>query len=146
MDFEVSRITKLKNAENWAEWKFQVSVLLRERDALKIVNGDFAKPTPVEEATAAQRQQLTEWLKADSIAQKIIATSVADSQLVYIMNCSCSQDMWNALHNLYEQKSETSIHMLQQMWYKVSKDPKDSMASYIAKLKDLAHRLEANRR
>lgn len=139
----MTKITKLKGAENWAQWKFQVSVLLRNKDALRMATGDLDRPVLAQEATAAQRQELRNWMKVDNTAQKIIATSVADSQLVHIMNCSYAKDMWQALHNLYEQKSETSIHMLQQKWYLLSKKPKDSMASHIAKLKDLVHRLEA---
>lgn len=141
MESEVTKVTKLKGAENWAQWKFQTSILLRDKDALGVVNGTLARPIPsAQEPTAAQRQALTSWLKADTTAQKIIGTGVADSQLVHIMNCS-ARDMWQALQNLYEHKSETSIHMLQQRWYQISKEPKDDMAYHIAKLKDLAHRL-----
>lgn len=106
-----------------------------------MANGELVKPELPVEATAAQRKELSDWLKIDNAAQKVIATSVVDSQLVHIMNCT--SEMWRALHNLYEQKSETSVHMLQQRWYKMSKESNESMASYIAKLKNLAYRLQA---
>lgn len=143
MESEGTKITKLMSAEDWGQWKFQVSVLLRDKDAFKILNGDLEKPILVTEPTVAEHQQMSSWLKADNTAQKIIATGVVDSLLVHIMNCNNAKDMCLALHNLFEQKSETSIHMLQQQWYQLNKAPKDSMAIHIAKLKDLAHRLEA---
>lgn len=143
MESEVTKITKLKGAENWAQWKFQVSVLLRDKDALKVVDGNLDRPVSVQQPTAAQTLALNDWLKADNTAQRVIATSVSDAQLVHIMNCISAKEMWGALHNLYEQKSETSVHMLQQKWYHMSKEPKDSMASHIAKLKNLADRLQA---
>ncbi|XP_076298348.1 uncharacterized protein LOC143217696 [Lasioglossum baleicum] len=144
MESELTRITKLKGADNWAQWKFQVTVLLRDKVAFLVTNGCITRPVPpVEGATAVQKQQLANWLKQDSCAQRIIATTVADCQLVHIMNCTSAKDMWQALHNLYEQRSETSIHMLQQKWYQISKDLKDNMASHVAKLKDLAHHLQA---
>ncbi|XP_046145768.1 uncharacterized protein LOC123989134 [Osmia bicornis bicornis] len=143
MDTEAVKITKLQNAQNWAQWKFQVSVLLKDKDSWSVTQGDVAKPeVPEQDASERQRGALLEWTRKDNAAQRIIATTVADSQLVHIMNCRSAKDMWSALCNLYEQKSETSIHMLQQRWYQVKKDPKDNMASHIAKLKDLAFRLQ----
>lgn len=142
MDPEVSKITKLKGAENWSQWKFQISVLLRDKIDMRVVTGHLARPAEVAEPTDVQRRLSNFWTKEDNTAQKIIATSVADPQLVHIMNCTCAKDMWETLHNLYQQKSETSIHMLQQKWYQVTKEQKDDMASHIAKLKDLAHRLQ----
>lgn len=106
------------------------------------MTGELSKPVLPEAPTAAQQQSLTNWIKKDSIAQKIIATSVVDSQLIHIMNCNNAKEMWNKLLSIYEQRSDTGIHMLQQRWYQVSKDSKDNMACHIAKLQDLAHRLQ----
>ncbi|CAL1677481.1 unnamed protein product [Lasius platythorax] len=50
--------------------------------------------------------------------------------------------MWQKLTSVYEQKSEASIHMLQQDWYNTTKKSSDNIATHIAKLKDIAHRLK----
>lgn len=49
--------------------------------------------------------------------------------------------MWDNLHHIYEQKSQTAVHILQQRWFQVSKDPTDDMATHIAKVEDLACKL-----
>lgn len=77
----------------------------------------------------------------DVNAQKIIATSVEDNQLIHIMNCTTAKGMWDNLHHAYEQKSETAVHMLQQRWFQASKDLADNMATHIAKIEDLACKL-----
>ncbi|CAH1378384.1 unnamed protein product [Tenebrio molitor] len=50
--------------------------------------------------------------------------------------------MWDKLIQVYEQKSETSIHMLMQQWYNLQMKSDDDIAIYVARLEDLAHRLE----
>lgn len=47
-----------------------------------------------------------------------------------------------AITSIYEQKSDASIHMLQQDWYNATKKSSDDIATYIAKLEDIAHRLK----
>lgn len=54
-------------------------------------------------------------------------------------------EMWQKLHEIFENQSETAKHMLQQQWYSVGKDPADDIAAHIAKIKDLAHRLSSRR-
>lgn len=49
--------------------------------------------------------------------------------------------MWQKLSDVYEQRSDSSIHMLQQRWYGAMVEGNDNIATYIAKLEDLAHRL-----
>lgn len=47
------------------------------------------------------------------------------------------------MHEVYENKSETSKHLLQQKWYSLGKDVSDDIATHIAKIEDLANRLRA---
>lgn len=54
--------------------------------------------------------------------------------------------MWDKLTAVYEQKSELNIYMqqnvrLQQKWYSITKADTDNIATHIAKLEDIAHRL-----
>lgn len=43
---------------------------------------------------------------------------------------------------MYEQKSKTSIHMLQQKYYFASKEPEDDIATYISKMQALVQQLK----
>lgn len=145
MEGEPARISKLKNSENWPLWKFQVCILLNSNDAWNVVNGQFIKPEPPsgQDAKALQafNEQIAAWTKADNFAQKIIATTITDQQLLHIMNCGSAKEMWEKLLSVHEQRSDASVHMLQQQWYAMTKDPTDDIATHISKLEDLAHRL-----
>lgn len=146
MTSEIVKIEHLKGVENWASWKLQIRVILNASDVWSVVNGDATRPVavPSTDATAVQEHQksMTDWIKADSIGQKVIGTSVGPQALLHIINCESAAEMWTKLKSIYEQKSETSIHMLQQMWYSATMDSTDSIASHIAKLEDIAHKLE----
>ena len=49
--------------------------------------------------------------------------------------------MRDKLHNIYEGKSETSLHSVQQKWFALKENPSDSMADNISKIEDLYHTL-----
>lgn len=95
-----------------ATWKFQVTVVLKAQNQLSVVNGEFVDPGQQNVIDHAS------WTKVDANAQKIIATSVEDTQLIHIINCATGKAMWDNLHHVYEQKSETAIHILQQRCFK----------------------------
>lgn len=58
------------------------------------------------------------------------------------MNCQSSREMWNKLHEVFENKNETAKHILQQQWYTLGRETADDKATHIAKIKDLAYRLK----
>lgn len=135
MDSEVSRITKLKGPENWSTWKFQVRVTLKSKETWDIVDGTLPLP-------ASYQSAIAQWTKKDSIAQHIIATTVDENPLIHVMNCESSKEIWDKLRAVYEQKSEASVHLLMQQWYASQKNPEDDIATHVARLEDLAHRLQ----
>lgn len=146
MENELVKIAHLKGAENWAAWKFQVRVILNASGAWSVVNDEITRSEAVPNADAAAalayEREATAWMKADRIGQKVIGTSVGPQAFLHIINCESAAEMWNKLKLVYEQKSEANIHMLQQMWYSAKMGSTDSIASYIAKLEDIAHKLE----
>ena len=144
MEAELVKVSKLKNAENWNIWKFQIRIMLISNSVLDIVKGDKAKPTPpsAEDVaanaalTAQYAKNLEEWTKNDGIAQRIIATTVEKTPMLHIINLESAKEMWDKLHEVFENKTEVSIHMLQQKWFSYTKDPADDMSTHISKLED----------
>lgn len=149
MDSDLVRIDKLQTAEQWSQWKFQVKVVLNASDLFEVVSDKNLLPVLYrlsgetdEVAKTRFEKAMKVWKKDDSRAQKVIATTVGQQPLLHIMNCNTSHEMWSKLLSIYEQKSETSVHILQQRFYAFSKDPDDSMAGHISKLEDLAQKLK----
>lgn len=138
----------MQGVDNWCLWKFQIQIYLKSSDVWDIVIGKnkLAEP-PAADANQTLKDQYekekTKWTKADGIAQKIIVTTITEQCMMHIINFTTSKDMWDKLTGIYEQKSQSVVHILQQEWYSLTKDPSHDMASHISKIEDLAHRLKS---
>uniref|UniRef100_A0ABD2W186 Retrovirus-related Pol polyprotein from transposon TNT 1-94 n=1 Tax=Trichogramma kaykai TaxID=54128 RepID=A0ABD2W186_9HYME len=123
-------------------------IVLTSHEVFDIVSGDEAKPAALgADATAAQTTQyetsLKAFVKKDGLAQKLIVTSMEKQPTMLILNCQSSKDMWDKLHAVYESKTDTSVHVLQQKWFSLKKDPADDIATHIAKIEDLCCSLKS---
>ncbi|XP_046629992.1 uncharacterized protein LOC124310225 [Neodiprion virginianus] len=145
MDSELLRITKLKRLEDWGTRKFQVRTLILASEALEVTTGESVKPELEANANAGviseHSRLLRAWRKLYAIAQKIIVTTVSDQPLLHIINGESARKMWQKLHDIFENKSETAEHILQQQWYTIGKDQGNDIPTHIAKVKDLAQHL-----
>ena len=53
----------------------------------------------------------------DSTTQCVIAISVDEKLFLHIINCESAKDIWKKLESVYEQKSDTSVHIVLQQCY-----------------------------
>ncbi|XP_050524192.1 uncharacterized protein LOC126895906 [Daktulosphaira vitifoliae] len=115
MENESIKINKLNGSENWAKWKFQMTVILKSYDVLfSVINGSYEYPIQIikhdtETDTEAQlrlEQVQQKWLMTDAKAQRFIVMSVDEQSLDYIMNCDTAKVMlWIKMiiwHNIYQ--------------------------------------------
>lgn len=146
---EFVKINKLQNARDWSRWKFQIRVILNDLDIYGVVSGDYPKPIlqargeeNLAQATARHEEDMKVWKKKDNKVQKYLSTTVGDQAILHIMNCDNAKDMWDKLHAVYEQKSQTRIHLTQQKFFAYEMEEGDNIASHISKLEDLAQQLK----
>lgn len=138
MEGDVARIEKLQNATTWLQWKFQVKIILSSMDIFDVVSGLEEIPDASESDADAK---IIKWKKKDAKAQRVIVTSISSQPMTHILNCKTACEMWTKLHGIFEQKSDTSIHYLQQRFYKFEKDPQDNMAMHFSKLEEIVQQL-----
>lgn len=129
---------KLHGKEQWQLWKFKVRILMKAREVFDVVDGTSEKPNLTQSDYAAA---IKDWNKKDITAQNIISATIGQQPTLHIMNSNSSSDMWKKLMSIYEQKSNTSVHFLQQRFYGYVKDPNDSISMHIAKLEEIAQQL-----
>lgn len=143
-----AKIEKLQTAAQWSRWKFQVRVALNALEVLNVVTG--AEPEPVEIKAAGETDaqtrarhlgELKKWQRLDAKAQQIIVSALGQQPLIHVMRFEKAAEMWAKLLSVYEQKSETSIHMLQQRFFGATMEPSEDIAGYISKLEDIAQQL-----
>ncbi|CAL1672405.1 unnamed protein product [Lasius platythorax] len=107
MEYELSRISKLKNIENWSVWKFQVRIVLNANAAWDVVTGESVQPAAL--AAGANDQTVREhaknvaaWKKLDATAQRIIVTTIGEQPTLHIIHCETAKAMWDKLVSVYE--------------------------------------------
>lgn len=132
MDHELTRIKKLDGIDNWNLWKFQIKILLKSNEAWEVVNGKALPTVPAAGASAEDKKvyekDLAAWHKgAHATAQKVIVTTISEQCMLHIISCDNAKSMWDRLIAIYEKKSETWIHALQQQWYTITKNPEDDI-------------------
>lgn len=132
-NFRLQTHTKLEGASNWNIWKFQTVVLLRGQGLLEVADGRSVKPEAADEKAA--------WEKKDAKAQSWLVTRMSESVMMHVITCTTSAEMWRKLASVYEQKSETSIHIVQQSFFQYKYEEGTAMSlnmrTFLSKIEEL---------
>lgn len=94
-----SNVYKLEGSKN--RW----TTTLRGHGWLDVVEVRAVKPKSSTERSS--------WDANDAKAQTLIITRMTEEITLHILPCTTSSEIWTKLHNVYEQKSETGIHIVQ---------------------------------
>ena len=78
------------------------------------------------------------------VAKEYIVMTVDKKPLQLLMTCDTAKEMWDKLLAIYEQKSTTSIHLIQRRFYEYRMDPADDIACHIAKLEGLGQSMDVS--
>lgn len=82
-------------------------------------------------------EELKKWKKADVAAQKVTVTSGSKKVLLTIVSCKTSNEVMNSLEAFYGQKSDQSLHVLEQRFFVATFDRSDRVAVHVLKLANL---------
>lgn len=121
---------------------------LNASDLFGVANGSVPKPVLIKadeesEAQARTRHEksLHDWQRADGKAQKVIVSALGVQPMQLIMRFDTAAEMWAKLTDVYEQKSDTQVYMLQQRFFSATMDSNESIVAHIANLEDIAQQL-----
>lgn len=127
-------LMKLEGTNNWNIWKFQTTVLLRGQGWLDVVEGRALKPEDPTERII--------WENKDAKAQTLLVTRMTEKVMLHIISCSTSAEMWRKLQSVYEQKTETNIHMIQQRFFQYKFETGIEMSTFLSKIQELQNQLK----
>ncbi|GBP19525.1 hypothetical protein EVAR_102073_1 [Eumeta japonica] len=99
-----------------------------------VVEGRTVKP---EEAVARAI-----WEVKDAKAQLLMVTRMTEDVMLHIITCTSSTEMWRKLLCVYEQKSETSIHIIQQRFFQYKYEKGVDMSAFISKIQEMQSQLK----
>ncbi|KAF2888330.1 hypothetical protein ILUMI_17843 [Ignelater luminosus] len=81
------------------------------------------------------------WKKKDYIAVELIVSRIDEGTLPLIINCDTVLEIWNKLLSVFEQKSKSSVYLMQQKFMNYSWDNSINVSMNIAKLEELKYKL-----
>ncbi|KAJ8685531.1 hypothetical protein QAD02_021324 [Eretmocerus hayati] len=97
MDSSSIKIEKLRDKDNWQQWRFVVRTVLEDDDdVFEVIEGTLAR---LDAAEANCEAKLKRFLKADKSARKLIVTTVEKKPLELIMSCTTAREMWLKLNS-----------------------------------------------
>lgn len=117
----------LENAGNWHTWKFQVKVILKAVNAYDLVEG--LSKCPENDDT-----KLATWKRLDAKAQAVIVSRLGSTAMLHVQNCETAKEIWDKLNTVYEQKSDVSLHILQQRFVEEKYNGSENVLTLIAKI------------
>lgn len=133
-DRYLTSITKL-NGENYHDWKFAVSMALRQKGCWGVISGvDDKKST---------RDGEKSWETKAEEGLTIIALTVDPSQYTYIRNSKNGVEAWTALKEIYEKNSRSTRISLKRQFYGFEHNTNAPMSAYVNGITDLAGKLKA---
>lgn len=125
-------VTKFNGTE-YGLWKFQMAAFLDYHGLCQVTNGTTSR-------TEANSQN---WDKLDKNAKYALTQSLELSQVRYILNCKNANEIWSRLETLYEQKNETSVHLLLAKFFEYKMDPdKMTVSEHVSHVEQMAQQLE----
>ena len=129
------RIQKL-NSDNYAEWKFDMEMLLMAKDVWDIVSGVETLDDDASNDVKAK------FKKRDNFARSVICLSVSSSNKIYVRNAKTSKETWDALANHFEEKTVSRKVMLRRKLYSMRMEGK-SAADHINTLRTVNDNLQS---
>lgn len=125
-------VTKF-NGTDFGLWKYQMSVFLEYHGLYDIVSGREVRP----------QERYENWDTTDKKAKYALTQSLELSQIRHVINCRTSNEIWTRLEALYEQKNETSVHLLLARFFEYKMDPnKMTVSEHVSNVEQMARQLE----
>jgi len=115
------------DGKNFGLWKRQVKVVLRAKGLLATL--DKNEPSGFTEGQ-------------DNKTQAILFSAMEQSVIQKVLSCETSGEIWERLHQVYENTSPANVGKIFEQYYSYKKLDSDDMATHISKVESLAIQLE----
>lgn len=133
---EINNIQKLKDADAYTMWDFEVKVLFKAKGLMDIVNG-----TETLEQQGEDTDKVKTWKLKDAKAQHIILMTIEHPVKSHLVTCETSKEMFETLSNIYKRDTSQQKCSLLQEFYNYKFDNQKDMMSNLAYIQNVAYKL-----
>uniref|UniRef100_A0A6P7GLL2 Uncharacterized protein LOC114338270 n=1 Tax=Diabrotica virgifera virgifera TaxID=50390 RepID=A0A6P7GLL2_DIAVI len=103
-DYKI-QVDKLEGPEDWAKWKWHVSMLLRAYALEDIVNGTCKCPEVAGNSTSMEVEKHQQWLKDDAKAVSLLAGKLGKTVADLVLTCTHACEIWDKLRARFKRSS-----------------------------------------
>ena len=133
--------------DNYARWKYDITVVLQVRELVKMTNGEEKLPArPAEGAEPAVVEKYMKdykaWIQRDARAKEILTRSLDGRHHDMIRNCTTAYGIAKTLMSMYEQKSSTNLFLVQREYHECHWTRDMTALEFIAKVKIITNKLD----
>lgn len=135
------KVEKLRDKDNWTQWRFVIRTLLEDDDdMLEACEGKLVCPIENEEN---YENKLKKFKKADKAARKLIVTTVEKKPLDLLLSCTTASEMWQKLNAVYDLKSEENLSLVQKQFFELKWEVSESVAHNLSKVEQLGSKMKS---
>ena len=132
---------KLRDKDNWLQWRFIIRTLLEEDDdIINVCEGSLIRPV---EGSQNYDSELKKFLKADKAARKLIVTTVERKPLDLLLSCTTAREMWKKLNTVYDMKSDENLSIVQKQFFDFKWQIDESVAHNLSKIEHLSTKMKS---
>ena len=124
------------NGTNFSQWKFRLDLLLEEKSLKEFVEGDLT--SEADEGIDQKEKDIL--LVKDAKCRSLIAQTINDEQLTYIMDKKTSKEMYDGLLSMFQRRSITSQLVLRKQLMSMKFDGND-MQKHFARFDNIVRDL-----
>ena len=143
MEDQSSRSDTLKieplDGSNYANWKFNVQLVLMERDLWGFIEGTETKPEATQDDK--KEKEIKEFLKRSRKAYTTIALSVHKSLQIHVKSTTDPKKAWDNLKDQFSFVSVSQIVRLNRTFYAATMNENDEMLDHITYMTTVADQL-----
>jgi hypothetical protein len=136
MNYSMKSENKLYGASNFRAWKTRIDLILAKNKVLDIVKGKIVEPE-FEEGKEKEPQNVAVMEKfkdSDINAMIIIVDSIKDHLIPYISHIDSSNNMYDALTNLFSVINIGQVMSLKNELCDMKMNDDDNVTSYFVKI------------
>ncbi|KAK9701935.1 Zinc knuckle [Popillia japonica] len=105
-------VDKLEGPNDWAKWKWHMSMVLRSYGLEDIVSGVRKCVVLPVEPKEEEKTLYAAWQKDDAKAASLLASAVSRSVAELVLTCNNAKEIWDKLHARFERSSTQRLNML----------------------------------
>jgi hypothetical protein len=125
---------RLDSISNYLQWKLRMSVVLKEKKIWNYVN--YVVVAPTEDLVSLDLHEVKE-----AKSQRIILDGVKDNLIPHLVEKKTTQEMWDALKNLFEAKNKNQKMVLKDNMHDTNMGKGESVSSYLTRLAQVKYEL-----